>query len=120
MRTGLSSESVIVTRDGTLVGHNWLSLTGGQEDEAGVMARQAEIEQLTAQQDASRSQIEELAARFNVMQKQLSEKDALRRDSREQLNRDTAKNNQDNAQLHRLEAQLDQVRSGVWHRLIMS
>jgi chromosome segregation protein len=110
MRTGLSSESVIVTRDGTLVGHNWLSLTGGEEDEAGVMARQAEIEQLTAQQDASRSEIEELAARFNVMQKQLSEKDALRRDSREQLNRDTAKNNHDNAQLHRLEAQLDQIR----------
>ena len=111
MRTGLSSESVIVTRDGTLVGLNWISLPGGQDDAAGVMARQAEIEKLTAQQEGSRSQIEELAARFNVLQKKLSEKETLRRDSREQLNRDTAKNNQDNAQLHRLEAQLDQVRS---------
>lgn len=111
MRAGLSSESVTITRDGTLVGHNWLSLTGGQDDEAGVMARQAEIEKLTEQQQASRSIIEELAARSNVLQKQLSEKDAVRRDSRDEFNRESAKNNQDNAQLHRLEAQLDQVRS---------
>ena len=111
MRDGLSSASVIVTRNGTLVGHDWLSMNGGEEDEAGVMARQAEIEQLTTQQEESRSQIEELAARFNVMQKKLSEKDALRRDSREELNRETEKNNHDNAQLHRLEAQLDQVRT---------
>ena len=111
MRANLPAESVIVSRDGTLVGHNWLSLSGGQDDEAGVMARQAEIEDLTGQQEGSRSQIEELAARFNVLQKQLSEKDALRRDSREKLNHETAKNNQDNAQLHRMEAQLDQIRT---------
>ncbi len=111
MRSGLSAEAVTVTRDGTLVGHDWLSLTGGQDDEAGVMARQAEMKKLTGLQESSKSSIEELAARFNVLQKNLSEKDALRRDNREQLNRETAKNNEDNAQLNRLEAQLDQVRS---------
>ncbi len=110
-RVNLPDEAVIVTRDGTLVGKNWLSLSGGKDDEAGVMARQAEIERLTAQQEDARSNIEELAARFNVLQKQLSEKDALRADKRQQLNRETAKNNQDNAQLHRLEAQLDQIRT---------
>jgi chromosome segregation protein len=110
MRSGLAAEAVIVTRDGTLVGHDWLSLSGGQDDEAGVMARQAEIEKLAGQRESSKSRIDELAARFNVLQKELSDKDALRRDNREQLNRETAKNNEDNAQLHRLEAQLDQVR----------
>jgi chromosome segregation protein len=111
LRNNLPSGAVIVTRDATLVGKNWLSLSGGKDDEAGVMARQAEIDKLTSQQESSRSNIEELAARFNVLQKQLSEKDSLRADERQQLNRETAKNNQDNAQLHRLEAQLDQVRS---------
>ncbi|GMR06446.1 MAG: chromosome segregation protein SMC [Gammaproteobacteria bacterium] len=110
MRSGLPAEAVTVTRDGTLVGHDWLSLTGGQENEVGVMACQAEIENLAGQQESSKSWIEELAARFNVLQKKLSEKDALRHDNRRQLNRETAKNNEDNAQLHRLEAQLDQVR----------
>jgi chromosome segregation protein len=111
LRNNMPAGAVIVTRDATLVGKNWLSLSGGNDDEAGVMARQAEIDKLTAQHEGSRSNIEELAARFNVLQKQLSEKDALRADKRQQLNRETAKNNQDNAQLHRLEAQLDQVRT---------
>jgi chromosome segregation protein len=111
MRSKLTNEAVIVTRDGTLVGHDWLSLAGGQDDEAGVMARQAEIEKLTEQKEISRTQVEELAARFNVLQKQLSEKDNLRRENRAQLNRETAKTNEDNAQLHRLEAQLDQIRT---------
>jgi len=110
MRSGLPAGSVIVTRDGTLVGHDWLSLSGGQDDKAGVMARQAEIEKLAGQQESSKSWVEELAARFNVLQKKLSEKDAQKRDNRHQLNRETAKNNEDNAQLHRLEAQMDQVR----------
>ncbi|GBE08316.1 chromosome partition protein Smc [bacterium BMS3Abin11] len=110
MRSELPVEAVTVTRDGTLVGHDWLSLTGGQDDEAGVMARQAEIEKLAGHQESSKSGVEELAARFNVLQKKLSEKDALRHDNRQQLDRETAKNNEDNAQLHRLEAKLDQVR----------
>ena len=110
-RSKLTTEAVIVTRDGTLVGHDWLSLAGGQDDEAGVMARQAEIKKLTEQKEISRTQVEELAARFNVLQKQLSEKDNLRREKRAQLNRETAKTNEDNAQLHRLEAQLDQIRT---------
>ncbi len=111
MRPTLATEAVIVTRDGTLVGHDWLSLAGGEDGEAGVMARQAEIEKLTEQKEISRTLVEELAARFNVLQKQLSEKDNLRRDKREQFNRETARTNEDNAQLHRLEAQLDQVRT---------
>ncbi len=111
MRGKLSASAVTVTRNGTLVGHDWLSLTGGEDSEAGVMARQAEIEKLAARQEKSKSLIEELAARFNVLQKTLSEKDIQRRDKRDQLNRETAKNNEDNAQLHRLEAQLDQVRT---------
>ncbi len=110
MRTDLAAGAVIVTRDGTLVGNDWLSLSGGQDDE-GVMARQAEIEKLANQQDASKSIIEELAARFNVLQKKITESDVQRRDYRQQLNRETAKNNEDNAQLHRLEAELDQVRN---------
>lgn len=111
LRNNLPVGAVIVTRDATLVGKNWLSLSGGKNDEAGVMARQAEIDKLISQQESSRSFIEELAARFNVLQKQLSEKDSLRADKRQQLNRETAKNNQDNAQLHRQEAQLDQIRT---------
>ena len=111
LRNSLPPAAVIVTRDATLIGQNWLSLAGGNDDEAGVMARQAEIDKLTSQHESSRSSIEELAARFNVLQKQLSEKDAIRADKRQQLNRESAKNNQDNAHLHRLEAQLDQVRT---------
>jgi len=110
MRSGLPAEAVIVTRDGTLVGYDWLSMAGGQNDEAGVMARQAEIEKLASQQELSKSLIEDRLAHFNILQKKLSEKDALRRDNRQQLSYETAKNNEDNAQLHRLEAQLDQVR----------
>ncbi|MCK5359644.1 MAG: chromosome segregation protein SMC, partial [Gammaproteobacteria bacterium] len=111
LRSNLPSGAVIVTRDATLVGKNWLSLSGGNDDEAGVMARQADIDKLVSQYEGSRSNIEELAARFNVLQKQLSEKDSLRAGKRQQLNRESAKNNQDNAQLHRFEAQLDQVRT---------
>jgi len=111
MRSELPVEAITVTRDGSLVGHNWLSMSGGQDDEAGVMARQAEIEKLNEQKASLRSSVEELAARFNVLQKQLSEKDSERRQQREKYNQETAKTNEENAQLHRLEAQLDQVRT---------
>jgi chromosome segregation protein len=111
MRSSLPEVAVIVTRDGTLVGKNWLSMSGRQDDESGVMARQAEIDKLSNDQSTSRASIEELAARFNVLQTRLNEKDGMRRAQREKLNSETARNNEDNAHLHRLEAQLDQVRN---------
>ncbi|HBE91399.1 MAG TPA: chromosome segregation protein SMC, partial [Gammaproteobacteria bacterium] len=110
-RTQRPEHAVTVTRDGSLVGRDWISLAGGQDNETGVMSRQTEIDMLAEQLDAARENIDQMAARHKVLQEKLGTSDAQRREIRDRYNRETAQANEENARLHRLEAELDQMRN---------
>ena len=110
-RDALPLHAVSVTRDGDLVGQDWISLSGGRDEEPGVMSRQTEIDNLSAQLETAKEQIDAQAARHSVMQEKLTECDRQRSEIRERHRRETTQANEDNARLHRLEAELDQMRN---------
>ena len=61
-RGDLGSSETIVTRDGSLLGRNWLSLGSGDDGRAGWLERQREIENLGPQVTDLRAEVERLQA----------------------------------------------------------
>ena len=81
MRGALASHESVVTPAGHWLGPNWLRFQGGDEQEAGVLARQQEMEQLQAslelqqaQLDAGEQRVAELRERIRQLELQ---RDAL-------------------------------------------
>ncbi|PRB81992.1 chromosome segregation protein SMC [Pseudomonas sp. MYb185] len=81
MRGALASHESVVTPAGHWLGPNWLRFQGGDEQEAGVLARQQEMEQLQAsleqqqaQLDAGERRVAELRERIRQLELQ---RDAL-------------------------------------------
>ncbi len=84
MRPGLDGRDVVVTRDGTLVGKNWISLLDQEGAKAGMLERTREIERLTGESGALAEEISELRARLERSQEV---RDSLELDHNEERKR---------------------------------
>ncbi|MCL6415549.1 chromosome segregation protein SMC [Aestuariirhabdus sp. Z084] len=60
-RSNLTGRQSIITRDGIWVGHNWLRVARDEDQQAGVLQRQQELEELVASIETDQEQVESFA-----------------------------------------------------------
>lgn len=111
-RNQLKAGQSIVTRDGLWIGRNWLKVTRSQDENAGVIARQAELEQLEESIASLEDRLEAVTAQLEDAKNKSADSERERETSRreaEDLNRrlGTAK-----ADLSARRAKVEQVLEG--------
>jgi len=85
LREELSEQESIITRDGIWMGRNWLRMAQEQDEKSGVLAREDELRQISAELQQLGEQIEELTADFEQGQEQLKEIEQSREHIQRQL-----------------------------------
>ncbi len=73
LRDSLAEHDSIITRDGIWMGRNWLRMTQERDERSGVLAREDELRQISAELKQLGEQTEQLAADFEQGQQQLKE-----------------------------------------------
>lgn len=90
-RTTLPEHGSIVTRDGAWIGRNWLALPMGEGARAGMLAREREIEALTAEVAGTGDTLNSVKRKLDVAQSQLFEYEEQRAEQRRNLSRHAQK-----------------------------
>ncbi|MFQ6022224.1 MAG: chromosome segregation protein SMC [Acidiferrobacterales bacterium] len=85
MRTHLAPHESIVTRAGTWVGRNWLSLASGEDHHSGMLAREREIEELVSQSSVVDEKLDAISRERAAFQARLEKLEQEREQSRRQL-----------------------------------
>jgi chromosome segregation protein len=110
-RNELSARESFVTRDGTWVGRNWLSLGHEKGARAGWLLREREIETLQSELSGLQDRLGNLQAELAAMDTQLQDLE----DERDELARDLSESNRERArlreQLGHKQARLSQLES---------
>jgi len=83
MRGALASHESVVTPAGHWLGPNWLRFQGGDEQEAGVLARQQEMEQLQASLEQQQAQLDACEQRVAELRERIRQLE-LQRDALQQ------------------------------------
>ncbi len=99
LRGQLQASESIVTRDGLWLGHDWLRVTRGNDEKAGVLQREQELKSLAAEIDETRARVEELHGQ--LLESRSRQQDLER--SRDELQ---LRVNQSTQSLARIESQL--------------
>jgi chromosome segregation protein len=122
-RASLADNESIVTRDGAWVGRNWLSLSHDRGKRSGWLAREREIEALTAEVTDARARADDMRARLNDTQERLAsqelgrdtrshglnERQRQRAQLREQLGHQQARFGQLSARRDQIRRELDEI-----------
>ncbi len=87
MRAALGAHESVITQEGVWIGNGWLRVARDADEKAGVLAREREISELTAQSAAQSANLEVLRASIAQAREQLlafeSERESLQRDYNE-------------------------------------
>jgi len=87
LRTTLGVHESVITREGIWIGRGWLRVARDADENAGVLAREREISELTAQSGAQSANLEILRASIMAARERLlaaeAERDSLQRDYNE-------------------------------------
>ncbi len=78
MRSGLGSGETVVSRDGALVGRNWVRLPGGNSAKLGILAREEEIRALGRRIAELDGRLARVAAGIATLREQLRQQEGLR------------------------------------------
>ncbi len=108
LRSQLSSLESIVTRDGLWMGPNWLRIQKEDNNEAGVLARKQQIEQLSAEIDVLEEQEAEVLEQLEIGREQLQEIEQQRENISQEINQGNRKVSDLKAQLSAKEVRLEQ------------
>ncbi len=110
-RHRLSPRESVVTRDGTWVGRNWMALGDGQGGKAGIVAREKEIQRLSAEVNASAGRLAELKTRVDGSQQRLADLEREIAEKRRELNALLQQRAELMSQLGRIEAQFGELQT---------
>jgi len=87
LRTTLGAHESVITKEGIWIGKGWLRVARDTDENAGVLAREREISELTAQSGAQSANLEILRTSIMAAREQLlaaeAERDSLQRDYNE-------------------------------------
>lgn len=114
MRATLAPGESVVTRDGVLLGRNWMRVAGGDDERSGVLARQQELEALLISiqtSDATVSLLREQIQTLRDGQRELEERrEVLQRESNESSRKLSEVRSRVSARQARLEQVMNRAR----------
>jgi chromosome segregation protein len=108
-RAGLAAHETVVTRDGALIGRNWLSLRNDRGEQSGWIEREREIAALGQELGALRAQAQAAQSGSAQWQAELAALESARNERTQQLNEGQRERARLREQLGHREAQLTQL-----------
>lgn len=109
LRGQLNGRESVVTRDGIWLGPDWLRVTREQDQEAGLLERRRELEQLGIQIDELEDQILELREQLESGREQIQLLEEEREEAQRQSSRVTRELGEINAQVSARQVRLEQI-----------
>ncbi len=109
MRASLAAHESVVTRDGIWLGPNWLRIARGEDQQAGVIQRQQQLEELEQQLEAAAQEEESLEAALQSAGEELAQLESQREQCQRELQAATREHADLGAQRSALEAKFEQV-----------
>ncbi|VAX08265.1 Chromosome partition protein smc [hydrothermal vent metagenome] len=85
MRDGLGEHESVITLDGIWLGRSWLRLNRAKDEKSGVLAREDELRQISAEATSLEDRAEQLAAEVEQGRQQLKEAEAARENIQQRL-----------------------------------
>jgi chromosome segregation protein len=120
LRAALDTRESIITRDGVWIGGSWLRVARDTDEKAGVLEREREITELTAQSGAQAANIETLRKSIATAREALVAAEAERNRLQDAYNQAHRKASDLRASLAASQARLEQQRSRREHVLMES
>lgn len=108
LRSQLASHESVVTADGIWLGANWLKVNRQSDSEAGVLARQKELETLTALLEETEETVEETSEKLHQQRDQLKELEQQRDQSRRDIDQTKQRLNDKRSELSACEVRMEQ------------
>jgi len=111
-RSSLGAGESVVTPEGIWIGANWIKLVKDEDSNAGVIARQQQLEQLTEQITLLEEKIEMISASLEEVKLRHSDTERERDNIRREADQLTREYGETNAQLTSRRAKVEQVLEG--------
>jgi chromosome segregation protein len=108
LRSQLAADESVITPEGIWMGVNWLRVKRDTDAQSGVLARQEELEQLTAVLSESGTQVEALSEALQVHRDALKELELQREQYRQESDQAKQKLNEQRSELSAHEVRLEQ------------
>jgi chromosome segregation protein len=115
LRASLDARESIITRDGVWIGRGWLRVARDTDEKAGVLEREREITELTAQSEAQSGNIEILRQSIAAARAALVAAEAERSELQDEYNQAHRRASDLRADLAACQARLEQQRSRREH-----
>ena len=111
LRTSLQAHESVVTRDGIWLGNGWLRVARDPDEKAGVLQREHELKELTAERAQLEQQEAKLREALDMGRQRLHELEQGRETLQAQLNQSNRRRADVMSELSGLQARLDQMRT---------
>ncbi len=108
-RASLAEGESVITRDGIWLGRNWLRVARLGDSAGGVIARQQELEELTAQLEQAEADAARLEETLAESREQLKSLESRRQDSQRELQAVTRQHGELSAKLSAQRARIEQI-----------
>ncbi len=109
VRHQLASHESVVTKDGIWIGANWLRINQGQDDLAGVLAREKDLKALQAEHVLLSQEIESLEEDLETAKEQLQEYEQTRDEIQTQVSAEERRLGEIKSQFSAKQARIEQI-----------
>jgi|TARA_R110002073_G_scaffold2938_4_gene19374 chromosome segregation protein len=109
MRSGLGAHESVVTRDGIWLGSDWLKVSRERDQEAGVLARRRQLEELAEQIEQGDEKVAELREKMDSTREHIQLLEEEREDLQKQASRFGRELGETNAQISARQVRLEQI-----------
>ena len=109
LRGQLDAYESVVTRDGICLGPDWLKVAKEEDQEAGILERRRELEQLEGEIDTLQATVDDLKEQLDSTREQIGELEEEREDVQRQASRINRELGEINAQVSARQVRLEQI-----------
>ncbi|WP_272975386.1 chromosome segregation protein SMC, partial [Alcanivorax jadensis] len=109
LRGQLDAYESVVTRDGICLGPDWLKVAKEEDQEAGILERRRELEQLEGEIETLQTTVDDLKEQLDSTREQIGELEEEREDVQRQASRINRELGEINAQVSARQVRLEQI-----------
>lgn len=109
LRGQLDAHESVVTRDGICLGPDWLKVAKEEDQEAGILERRRELEQLEGEIDTLQATVDDLKEQLESTREQIGELEEEREEVQRQASRINRELGEINAQVSARQVRLEQI-----------
>ena len=109
LRGQLDAYESVVTRDGICLGPDWLKVAKEEDQEAGILERRRELEQLEGEIETLQATVDDLKEQLDSTREQIGELEEEREDVQRQASRINRELGEINAQVSARQVRLEQI-----------